>query len=340
MKHRIGLIGLGMAITPHAKSLLDLDDRVEVAWAHSRSQARCDAFAEKFPFPTTTELDRIFDDPTIDTVAIVTPPDSHLDLVRRAAATGKHVLLEKPIELDTARAELTVDAARDAGITLAMVLQFRFRAASQALASAIADGTLGEIAAATVTAPWWRPQSYYDEPGRGTLARDGGGVLITQAIHVLDLFQSLVGGVATVSAVAAKTAVHDMECEDFAAAALALGNGAPGNMIATTALYPGFSETITIIGTAATAVLSGEMLHIHHRDGSVDEIGSVAKSGGGADPMDFPHDAHRGAMKDFLDALDEGRAPLASGAEALKVHRLIDAILASARTGKRVALDT
>jgi predicted dehydrogenase len=246
--------------------------------------------------------------------------------------------LEKPVELDTRRAALAVDAAAEAGVTLAMVLQFRHRESSRALAGLIAERRLGEIAAACVTAPWWRPQSYYDEPGRGTLARDGGGVLMTQAIHVLDLFQSLVGGIASVSAVAATSAVHEMECEDFAAAGLELGNGAPGSLVATTTMYPGFGEKIEIIGTAATAVLAGEVLDIHYRDGGKETVGAPAKTGGGADPMDFPHDGHRAVMRDYLDALDEERAPLVSGAEALKVHRIIDAILESAATGTRVSV--
>ena len=344
MTRKLAIVGLGMGIAPHAKSLLDLAGRAEVVWAASPTKARCRAFAERFAFPTTTDVDAAIGDPRTDAVLIATPPATHLDLVRRAAAAGKHVLLEKPIEIDTARSVAVVEAAAAAGITLGMVLQFRFREASRRLRALIADGALGDIACANVAVPWWRPQGYYDEGGRGTLARDGGGVLITQAIHSLDLFQSLVGGIREVAAVAATTRAHRMECEDFAAAGLVLGNGAPGALLATTAAFPGAPERIELFGTAASATIAGDALTVRYRDGREESFGGGAAipglnpGTGGADPMDFPHDAHRAVMTDFLDALDEGRAPAVTGAEALEVHRLIDALLESARTGRRVAV--
>ncbi len=339
MKRRIAMIGLGMAVTPHAKGLVDLADRVDVVWAASRTQDRCDQFSTQFPFPTTTDIDRIFGDSSIDAVAILSPPNSHLDLVRRTAASGKHVFLEKPLEIDLSRARDLVTAARTAKIKTGVVLQNRFRESSRKLRQLLDDGALGEIAAANVSVPWWRPQSYYDEPGRGTKARDGGGALMTQAIHPLDLFQSLVGGVQSVSAVAATTAVHQMECEDFAAAGMILSNGAPAGMLATTAQFPGDAERIDIIGTLGTARLSGEVLDLTYHDGRSERIGSPTKTGGGSDPMDFPHDAHRAVMEDFLDALDEDRSPLVPVDEALKVHFLIDALLESATSGTRVTVE-
>src|SRR5579862_1206421 len=129
-RRRVAIIGLGMAVTPHARSLLDLADRVEVAAA----------FAKDFPFPTTTDLDAVIADPSITAALVLTPPWSHLDLTRRLAAAGKHVLLEKPVEATTARAVELVEACSAAGVTLAMVLQHRFREASQVLAERIADG--------------------------------------------------------------------------------------------------------------------------------------------------------------------------------------------------------
>src|SRR5690606_35038369 len=133
------------------------------------------------------------------------------------------------------------------GRLLGAVLQHRFRTSSRRLAALLRDGELGRIAAASCTIPWWRPQSYYDEPGRGTMARDGGGVLMTQAIHTLDLFRALVGGVERVAAVSVTTPLHRMETEDFVAATLLLAGGAPASLSATTAAYPGFSEQILLI---------------------------------------------------------------------------------------------
>ena len=335
---RVAIIGLGMAVRPHARSLADLADRVEVAYAFSRSEERRSAFAATFPFPLTGDLNRILDDRSIGAVLLLTPPNTHLELVETFAGAGKHILLEKPLERSSARALRLVEAAEAAGVTLGVVLQHRFRAASEHLRQQIAGGALGELAAAHVLSPWWRPQSYYDQPGRGTLERDGGGVLITQGIHTLDLMLSLTGPVAEVAAICGTTRVHRMETEDFAGAGLRFANGALGCLFATTAEYPGFAERIELIGTRATAVLAAGVATLHHHDGREERIGEEQATGGGADPMAFPHDAHRALLTDFLAALDRDRDPHASGREALKVHRFIDAVLRSSELGRAVAI--
>jgi UDP-N-acetyl-2-amino-2-deoxyglucuronate dehydrogenase len=337
-RRRVAIIGLGMAVRPHAKSLVDLRDRVEVAWAFSRSEERRRAFAERFDFPLTGDLERILDDRSVEAVMILTPPNTHLELVEAFAGAGKHILLEKPLERSTERALRLVEAAEAAGVILGVVLQHRFRAASEHLRERVMGGGLGELAAAHVQSPWWRPQSYYDQPGRGTLERDGGGVLITQAIHTLDLMLSLTGPVAEVAAIAGTTALHRMESEDFVGAGLRFANGAPGALMATTAAYPGMPERIDLIGTKATAVLAAGVVSIHHQDGWKENFGEEQGTGGGADPMDFPHDAHRAVLTDLLDAIAQGRSPRVSGREALKVHRFIDALLQASAENRTVAV--
>ncbi len=162
--------------------------------------------------------------------------------------------------------------------------------------------------------PWWRPQAYYDQPGRCTLARDGGGVLITQAIHTLDLFRSLVGDMTVTAATAATTPVHRMETEDFAAALVRLENGAPGVIQATTAAFPGGEERIEIMGTLGTAWLAGGTLRVAFIDGREEiVVRHEGATGGGANVMDFPHDWHRSLIGDFLDAIKEGREPWCRG---------------------------
>jgi UDP-N-acetyl-2-amino-2-deoxyglucuronate dehydrogenase len=336
-KRRIGIVGLGMAVTPHAQSLLDLEDRVEVVAAFSRSAERRHGFAARFPFPVTGDLDAIAADGSIDAVLVLTPPNAHLEVVQPLAAAGKHILLEKPVEVTSSRAVELVAFCRRSGVTLGMVFQHRFRPAAERLSRRLAEGALGELAAASVAVRWWRPQGYYDEPGRGTLARDGGGVLITQAIHTLDLFLSLAGKIAEVAAFAGTTRLHRMETEDLCGAALRFKNGALGTLDATTASYPGFPERIEIVGTKGTAVLAAG-LDIHYQDGRTERLESSTGTGGGADPMAFTNEAHRGVLADFLDALDEGRPPRVSGAEALQVHRLIDALLLSSIERRIVAL--
>jgi predicted dehydrogenase len=336
-KHRIAIIGLGMAVTPHAKSLIDLKDRVAVVAAFSPSEGRRKAFGAKFPFPPSGRLDAILADETIDAVAILTPPNTHLDLVRKCAEAGKHILLEKPLEVSSERAVALVDAAAKAGVTLGIMLQHRFRPAGVKLRTMIASGELGRIVGCSTVIRLWRPQSYYDVEGRGTKARDGGGVLITQGIHTLDLMLSLAGPIAEVSAYAATSSVHRMETEDMVAAAVKYANGAFGTIDATTAAYPGFAERIEIVGEKATASLVGSDLNVAHHDGRVTELKTEYGAGGtGADPMAFPHDWHRSVYADFLDAIEGKRDPMVSGTEALKVHRLIDALLEAGASGKRV----
>jgi predicted dehydrogenase len=336
-RHRIALIGLGMAVTPHAKSLLDLADRVEVAWAMSPSAARRDAFSSRFPFPIAGSLAGILEDRSIAAVAVLTPPNTHLEIAAELAKAGKHILLEKPLDISTARAEQLVAACRDAGVTLGVVLQHRFKPAAERLAAILRAGALGEIVNCSTSIRLWRPQSYYDEPGRGTKARDGGGVLMTQGIHTLDLMLSLAGPIVEVSGYTRTTPVHRMETEDLVCAAVRFASGAIGVIDATTAAFPGGPERIELIGTLGTASLAGTALTVRFHDGRSEEVAADASPGGtGADPMAFPHDYHLGVWRDFLDAIERKRPPRVSGAEALKVHTLIDALLAAGAAGRAV----
>ncbi len=337
-KQRVALVGLGMAVTPHAKSLLDLKDRVDVvAW--SPSTQRRETFGKAYPFAFADSLDALLADPALDAVAILSPPNTHLDLVQRVAAAGKHILLEKPLEISMARAEALVACAAEAGVTLGVVLQHRFRPAGERLKTIIDEGRLGALVNCSTSIRLWRPQSYYDEPGRGVRARDGGGVLITQGIHTLDLMLSLAGPIAEVTGYAMTSPVHRMETEDMVAAAVRFANGAIGVIDATTAAFPGAAERIDLVGKKGTASLAGTSLVVQWQDGTREEHGADGSAGGtGADPMAFPHDYHRAVWTDFLDAIAAGREPRVTGADALNVHRLIDALIATSATGKPVSV--
>ncbi len=338
-KTRIAIVGLGMAVTPHARGLVDLADDIEVVHAFSPSAERRMAFAEKFPFPTCESLETILADDSVEAVAIYTPANTHRDIGLACARAGKHVLMEKPLDITTARAVELVEGCRAAGVKMGVVLQHRFRPAGVRLAEILAAGELGRIVGCSAAIRLWRPQKYYDEPGRGSFARDGGGVLISQGIHTLDLMIGLAGQVATVTGFATTTPIHRMETEDMVCAAMRFENGAFGTIDATTAAYPGFLEEIVLTCENGTARLAGTELLVQFQDGRKVAIEADKSAGGtGADPMAFPHDYHRAVMADFVAAIREGREPKVTGEEALKVHRLIDALIETGRTGQSVAV--
>jgi predicted dehydrogenase len=334
----IGIVGLGMVADVHARALAELAPEVEVRGVFARDPARRADFAARHRLPAAPSLEALLADPRLDAILLLTPPDARLPIVEAAAQAGKHVLAEKPLERSAAAATEIVELCERAGVTLGVVFQHRMRAASRALAELARSGRLGALATVQVALPWWRPQSYYDEPGRGSYARDGGGVLITQAIHTLDLMLSVTGPVAEVAAIAGTTRLHRMEAEDFVGAGLRFANGALGSLVATTAAFPGGPESLALGFEEGTGRLEAGALSVTRRDGTSETIGAASGTGGGADPMAFPHDWHRDIIADFVGAVREGRPPAVPGRTALEVHRLIDALARSAREGRMVEL--
>ncbi len=324
----IAVIGLGNAFEPHAKALLDLRDRAQVVWATAPRDARPQAVAQKFGFPTTTDIAKAMADDRVDAILVLTPTNAHLPIAEAAFAAGKHVLCEKPLEASLERAESLIAAGRRAGRKLGVVLQLRFRAGSQRLKQVLDDGLLGAVQAASMSVPWWRPQSYYDQPGRGVKARDGGGVLMIQAIHTLDLFRWCLGVSRVEAAQVRTTALHRMETEDYVAALVRLGNDAPGTIVATVAAYPGSPERIDVIGTLGTARLEGGSLRLSFLDGREEMMVDDSGSGSGANVMAFSHEPHKALISDFLNAVEQDRDPAITGEDALETQRLIEAILA------------
>jgi UDP-N-acetyl-2-amino-2-deoxyglucuronate dehydrogenase len=322
-----------MATRPHLQALKDPDCLVDLAGLYNRSRAKAEIVAESGGYSVFDSLEDIANDADIEGVIITTPPDQRLEIVDMMARAGKHILMEKPVERTLPAAENLVEICERYNVRLGMVLQHRFRAGAERLRSLVDAGELGDIALVRVDVPWWRGQDYYDQPGRGSYARDGGGVLISQAIHVLDLMLSLTGPAQSVQAFCATTKLHGMEAEDFATAGVRFASGAVGSIMATTATFPGGTESITIDGTAGTATLQGGRLDVVWRDGRSEQTEELSGTGGGADPMAFPCDWHRALIADFAMAIRDDREPRITGREALKVHALIDAMTTSAREG-------
>lgn len=335
---RVGLVGAGMVAEVHARALKDLEDFVQIAGVHARTKERLDEFCKRHNLEAASSLDSLLDR-DIDVLIVLTPPNARKEIVQRAAEASKHVLLEKPLERNSGNARELVQICEKAGVTLGVVFQHRFRESSQKLLSLLAENQFGQLACARALVPWWRPQSYYDEPGRGTYERDGGGVLINQAIHTLDLLQLFAGPVAAVQSMAETSRLHHMEAEDFVAGGVWFASGAIGSIVATTASFPGEPESIDLDFERASVRLKAGVLDIAHHDGRKEQYGEPAGTGGGADPMAFPHHWHTAALRDFLEAVRDGREPMVSGREGLKVHRLIDALVLSAKQGKRVEID-
>ena len=319
--------------------MVALADEVEVAWVCARDAARLAAVDVPDGARRTTQIDDLLNDTQLDAVLVLTPPNTHLELVRQLAQAGKHVLVEKPLDISLARATELVLACETAGVHLAVMLQHRMREAALAMATLIRSGELGALVGASASIRWWRPQSYYDEPGRGTLQRDGGGVLITQAIHTLDLLLSLTGLPESVTGLTCTSPVHTMEGEDTAAALLHYAGGAVAVVQATTAAYPGFPERIELNFTHGTATLVSGTLQLALMNGKTLTLGVCEVSGDGADPMSFDHGPHRAVLQDFIRAIQNATAPAVTGRSALGVQRVIEAIMTSSQTGRTVWLN-
>jgi UDP-N-acetyl-2-amino-2-deoxyglucuronate dehydrogenase len=335
----LGVVGAGMGAKPHALALQALAGSIDVRGVYRRNRTELDSFCRTYGFPAAKSYEALLADPQVEAILVLTTPNAREDLVAAAARAGKHVLMEKPVERTLAAAERIVGTCDEAGVKLGIIFQHRFRRASRYLAEAVAENRYGRLEAVHLVVPWWRPQAgYYDQPGRGTVAQDGGGVLITQAIHSLDLMLSLCGEVDAVTAMAKTTRLHQMETEDFVSAGLEFGNGAVGAVMATTASFPGGPESLTLNFAHATATLTAGNLTIRTMSGETITEGEASQGGGGADPMAFPFDWHAAQIADFADAVRHDRQPLSNGHTALRVHRLIDAMMVSAREGKRVVV--
>ena len=334
---RAALIGLGMVSGTYADAIRN-SKTVSLDLVYARTAKGRADFLTKWSDlgakPAETLADIAASD--VDFVILTTPPNARAEIVNMMAAAGKPILMEKPVERTLANATALVETCEAAGVPLGIVLQHRARPVVADLRKAMP--ALGPLRMVEVAVPWWRDQSYYDEPGRGTYARDGGGVLISQAIHTLDLMLSLTGPVAEVTALAATSGFHDMEAEDFVSAGLRFENGALGHLFATTASFPGGGETITLHFAQGSATLDAGVLRLDRADGTTKTIGQAATSGGGADPMAFTSDWHRFVIEDFAAALEQDRAPLVTGRDALGVHHLITALEQAAKTGNRTQL--
>ena len=328
----VGLIGLGMAIKPHMLSLRELEaaGRVKIVGGFAPSRERRDAFAAQWKAPVFERQEDLLARSDLGMVLILTPPGTHLSVAQAAAAAGKHMLVEKPVEFTMARGEAIAAAAEAAGVRAGVCFQHRFRPASLRLKAALEAGELGKILSASASIRWWRDDAYFKQAGRGMKARDGGGVLITQAVHTLDLLLHLAGPHQDVAGYAFTSPLRSIDTEDVAAAAVRFQSGAIGALDATTVARPGYPERIDIAGTTGSAILEAFQLTINRGGQDTEIVGSAQSGGGGSDPMAFDHGPHRAVITEMLDAIEQNREPSNNVRSGLHVQRLIEAWLADA----------
>jgi len=329
---KCAMIGLGMVSGTYAQAILNSAD-ITLDLIYARTTDSRDAFNQQWPdlgARAAQDIDEIIASDA-DFVIVTTPPNARLDIVEHLARAGKPILMEKPVERNLQNARDLVAICAQHHVPLGIMLQHRVRPVVDQLRRLLDD--LGDIHVIEVSVQWWRDQTYYDAPGRGTYARDGGGVMISQAIHTLDLMLSLTGPVETVSALSATSKSHHMEAEDFVSAGLQFVSGAVGHLFATTSAYPGRGETITLHCAKGSVILDAGTLRIDWRDGREQTLGQAATSGAGADPMAFTSDWHQWMIEDFARSLAENRPCLVTGEEAIKVHALIDALERSSKSG-------
>ncbi|HET6883793.1 MAG TPA: Gfo/Idh/MocA family oxidoreductase [Pirellulales bacterium] len=341
-----GIIGCGMIARFHARAIADVRGAKLVA-CYNRTSEKAEKFAAEHGCRAYHDLDQLLADQAVDVVAIATASGAHKEPATAAARAGKHVLVEKPLEITLKRCDQIIDACDQAGVRLATIFPSRFHDSSQELKRAVEAGRFGRLTLGDAYVKWYRTQAYYDSGAwRGTWQLDGGGALMNQAIHSVDLLQWLMGPVAEIRAHAATLGHERIAVEDTAVASLRFKNGALGTIEATTAAWPGYLKRIELHGSQGSAMIEEEDIvkwdfaKKDRRDAAVKRQMARTKSGGGgaADPAAIGHQAHAKQFRDFVEAIQEDRAPLIDGREGRRAIEIILGIYKAAESGKPVKL--
>ncbi len=342
----IGIIGLGAISDFHAEAAKAIGpDRLVACCSRDIEKAR--AFGEKHDCAAYGSIDEFLRHPGLDIVSISTAAGHHMEPALEAIAAGKHVIIEKPIEISLDRCDRIIEAADKSGVKVAGVFQSRFNDAARVVKETVDSGRFGQLSLGDAYVKWFRSQEYFDNtPGRGSWSYDGGGALMNQGIHAVDLLQWFMGPVESVSAHVSTIGHHGVEVEDNAVAALRFKNGAFGVIEASTAVYPGFPKKIELSGTAGSAVLEESLLttwQFSEARPEDEEIrrtygGGGTGSGGAADPLAISFEGHRKQFEDLIHAVESDGAPMVDGREARKSVEIILAIYRSAKEGREVCL--
>ena len=341
-----GIIGCGLIADFHARAIDDVEGAKLVACYDTVAEAAA-RLAEKTGAKAYHDLRQMLADPAVAVVTVAAPSGAHMEPAVAAARAGKHVIVEKPLEITLDRCDRIIHACREAGVVLATIFPSRFYDSSGQLKRAVDQGRFGRLTLGDAYVKWYRTQQYYDGGAwRGTWDLDGGGALMNQAIHSVDLLAWLMGPVAEIRAQTALLAHERIAVEDTAVATLKFANGALGVIEASTAVYPGYLKRIEIHGSAGSAVMEEEDItkwdfaEKKPEDAEIEKRMSQRVSGGGgaADPAAIGHHGHARQFADVLQAIQKGSRPLVDGPEGRGSVEIILAIYLAAETGQTVRL--
>jgi len=335
---RVGMIGTGAISHMHARAYKNIGFQLTVCTDISEAYGR--KFADQHGCEFVSTYQEVCRHPNVDYVDVCTFPDFRLQPIEICAQTGKHVQVQKPIATNLETARQMIETARRGGILLGVVSQHRFDDASLFLSKAVAAGRLGKLLQCDCYVKWYRSPQYYSRPIKGSWQTEGGGALINQAIHGIDILRWIAGPVQQVFGMWQLGALHKIESEDVVNAVMQFANGATSVLQASTAFWPGYTERTEFHGTAGSAIISGDKLTAWDVENDSGEPAPVAKdvASGASDPMAISLEPFERQFLDFADAIAKGRKPLVAGEEGYQALEVVDAVYRSCRTGAKVVL--
>lgn len=335
----IGIIGTGSIAGVHVQSVRELEN-CQLLGLASSSRERAKAAAEKFGLRVYEDYRNLLKDNDIKVVIICTHSGNHLEPTLAAAEAGKHVLVEKPLEVTLKRADQMIDACRKAGVKLGCIFQNRFSPDYQRLKAAVTAGHLGKLNLGNAYIKWYRQPDYYQSSSwKGTIKGDGGAALINQGIHTIDLLLDIMGDVDSVFA-KVRTVKHDIEGEDLGVGLITFKSGALGTVEGSTAITPGYPERLEVFGDKGSVILeAGKIISWQIGEETQETEAEQEDNGSGAsDPTAIGHALHKAQIEDFVNAILEGRDPLVTGVSGRKSLELILNIYKSSKKGKEVSV--
>jgi predicted dehydrogenase len=332
------MIGTGAISDKHAQAYKNIGFELVVCTDIVEEAGR--RFAARYGTRFVKTYEEVCSDPEVDFVDVCTFPDFRLQPLEICARHGKHIQVQKPISTNVNTARQMIETARQAGIQLGVVSQHRFDDSSQFLFKAIAAGRLGKILQCDCYVKWYRSAQYYSRPIKGSWATEGGGALINQAIHQLDILRWLAGPIQELFGSWQLGALHKIESEDVVNALVKYANGATGVIQASTAFWPGYTERTEFHGTKGTAIISGDKLTTWDVENDAGPPAPVAKdvASGASDPMAISLEPFERQFQNFGDAIKNKRKPLVGGEEGYQALEIVDAVYRSCRTGEKVIM--